>query len=102
MSLPARRLFSEDEYLLLERAAHHRSELVNGEIYAMAGASLPHNVITANVAGELRQQLKGRPCQAMASDLRVQISASMTAFPSATSNCMLFACATPPQLHAQL
>ena len=76
MSLPARRLFSDDEYLWLERAARHRSELINGEIYAMSGASLPHNVITVNVAGELRQRLKGKPCQAMASDLRVQISAT--------------------------
>lgn len=45
-----------------------------GEIFAMAGASRWHNLIVANVTGELRSQLKGRPCTTYPSDMRVKIS----------------------------
>ncbi|MCI5179657.1 MAG: hypothetical protein D3911_10155 [Candidatus Electrothrix sp. AW3_4] len=38
MGLPQRKLFTKDEYLLLEENADTKHELVNGEIYAMAGA----------------------------------------------------------------
>lgn len=67
---PVRR-YSAAEYLALERAAVTKSELVNGEIVAMSGASLDHNVITGNVFYVLRQQLAGHPCRAFLSDLRV-------------------------------
>jgi hypothetical protein len=35
---------------------------VNGEVFAMAGATEAHDPIVANVIGELGNQLKGRPC----------------------------------------
>jgi hypothetical protein len=38
MGLSQRKLFAKDEYLLLEENADTKHELVNGEIYAMAGA----------------------------------------------------------------
>ncbi len=37
MGLPQRKVFTKDEYLLLEEKADTKHELVNGEIYAMAG-----------------------------------------------------------------
>jgi len=88
MSLPARRLFSDDEYLLLERAARHRSELVNGEIYAMAGASETHILIAGNVFAELHAQFKGRPCRAYANEMRVQINTTGAyVYPDVTAVC---------------
>jgi Uma2 family endonuclease len=88
LSLPARRLFSDDEYLLLERAARHKSELISGEIYAMAGASETHILITGNVFAELRAQFKGRPCRAYASDMRVQINTTGAyVYPDVTAVC---------------
>jgi len=39
VALPhTRRKFTPDEYLMIERAADTRSEFIDGEIYAMAGA----------------------------------------------------------------
>lgn len=38
----------------------------------MTGASRKHNLITVNIAGELRNQLKKRPCEAYGSDMRVK------------------------------
>lgn len=50
-----------NEYLARERKAKHKSEYLYGRIYAMAGASRPHNLIVLNLAAELRAQLRGEP-----------------------------------------
>lgn len=65
-----------EEYLALERKAETKSEYVNGEIYAMAGASREHNLIGLNVGGELRSLLRDRPCETYVSDMRVRVSAT--------------------------
>jgi len=62
--------------LALERQAPCKSEYYAGDIFAMAGASRWHNLIMANVVGELRAQLKGRPCTTHPSDMRVKVSAT--------------------------
>lgn len=70
------RRHTAEEYLALERAAPCKSEFHDGQIFAMTGASREHNLISVNLAGELRRQLKGRPCEAYVNDLRVKVSAS--------------------------
>jgi Uma2 family endonuclease len=67
---------SPEEYLRLERQSEHKSEYVNGEIFAMTGASLKHNLVAGNIFGELRQQLKGRQCHAYVGDMRVKVTAT--------------------------
>jgi Uma2 family endonuclease len=62
-----------EEYLALERKAEDKSEYVDGEIVAMTGASRKHNLIVFNLTGEIRQQLKGRSCEAYSNDMRVRI-----------------------------
>lgn len=61
------------EYLAMERRSNYKSEYVNGEIFAMAGASEAHNLIVANVIRELSVQLKGKSCKVYPGDLRVKI-----------------------------
>jgi len=68
--------FTPEEYLALERKATTKSEYLNGHIYAMAGASREHNLITGNIFGELRSQLRERPCEAYVNDMRLKISAT--------------------------
>ena len=70
-SLPQLR-YTPEEYLELERKADFKSEYLSGEIFAMAGASEAHNLIVANVVGEFRSQLKGRPCKTYPSDMKVE------------------------------
>jgi Uma2 family endonuclease len=70
----ARGTYTPAEYLQLERAASYKSEYINGQIVAMTGASLEHNSITGDFFGELRQQLRGRPCRAFTNDMRVKVS----------------------------
>ncbi len=62
------------EYLEIERRAERKSEYYQGEMFAMAGASPNHVLIVANLVGELRQQLKGKPCRAYSTDLRLRVS----------------------------
>jgi Uma2 family endonuclease len=64
--------YTAEDYLTLERSAPYKSEFHDGQIYAMTCASRKHNLITVNIAGELRSQLKKRPCEAYSNDLRVK------------------------------
>ena len=63
---------SEADYLAQEALALAKSEFVNGEIFAMAGASREHNQITSNLVIGLGSQLLARPCSIYASDMKVR------------------------------
>jgi Uma2 family endonuclease len=65
---------SEEEYLALEARSPVRHEYVCGEVYAMTGASLRHNVIALNIAALLRAHLRGTPCRAFVSDAKLRIA----------------------------
>jgi Uma2 family endonuclease len=67
---------SPTEYLELERKAERKSEYFQGEMFAMPGANLRHALIVTNLAGELNQQLKRRPFEVYASDVRLWVSES--------------------------
>jgi Uma2 family endonuclease len=71
---------SPEEYLAAERAAEDKSEYVDGLMYAMAGSSLRHNLIVANVIVSLGVQLKNRPCGVFPSDLKVRVPDSRKFF----------------------
>ncbi len=81
-------LYTPAEYLALERKAPTKSEYINGQIYAMSGASEAHNLITLNVAAEIRSQLRGRRCRVYASDMRVKVSETgMYTYPDVAAVC---------------
>jgi Uma2 family endonuclease len=74
VSVIAQPTYTPEEYLALERRAEHRSEYVNGRVYAMTGASRTHNVITGNIFAGLHRSFRGRPCEVYQSDMRVKVS----------------------------
>jgi Uma2 family endonuclease len=77
VSLQPRRHYSFDDWLADERAAiEGRHEYVTGQAFAMTGATEAHNVIVTNIARELGNQFKGRPCLVYASDMKVRIDAA--------------------------
>lgn len=77
MSLQAKPHLSFEEWLEGERASlEGRSEYVGGEVFAMTGAMEAHNTVVANIVGELRTQMKGRPCRIYANDMKVRIRAA--------------------------
>ena len=70
-----------ETYLELERKAITKSEYVNGEIIAMAGASFAHNFITLDTVIYLSNQLLASECEvASTGDLRVKVSQTASYF----------------------
>jgi Uma2 family endonuclease len=63
-----------EQYLALERKSPVKHEYYGGEMFAMAGASRVHNLIAGNLHAEIRAQIRGRPCEAYVSDIRVLVS----------------------------
>lgn len=68
-----KKVFTIAEYLELETAATEKNEYYQGEIFAMSGALLPHNIISVNTLGYLHQKLKGKSCRPFNSDMRVHV-----------------------------
>lgn len=62
-----------EEYLEMENAADEKHEYYQGEIFAMSGPKLIHNIIATNILSELRQKLKGSKCRPYNSDQRIHI-----------------------------
>src|SRR5262249_5934694 len=71
-------LLSVEEYLEGERLSEIRHEFVGGLVYAMAGASDEHNRIAGNIFGELREQLRGKRCEAFMDDMKFKIPGSQS------------------------
>jgi Uma2 family endonuclease len=77
-----------EEYLAFERAAEYKNEYFDGEIIAMTGASRAHNLIMTNLLAELRQRLRGKPCEVYPSEMRVRIpSANIYTYPDVVVVC---------------
>ena len=72
MSLPlSQSLWSPEEYLTREREAFERHEWIDGVVYAMAGESPQHSLISSNVNAILNLQLRGRPCAVYSPNMKV-------------------------------
>jgi len=72
---PAHKPISEEDYLQGELLAETKHEFIDGEVYAMAGASENHNLLSLNMASELKNQLKGTPCRTFMADMKVKVGA---------------------------
>ena len=64
---------SEADYLAGEVTAEVRHEYIDGQIYAMSGASNNHNLIAGNMYAAFHAHLKGKPCRAYMSDMQVKV-----------------------------
>lgn len=67
---------SPEEYLQGEILSETKHEYLEGQVYAMAGASRNHERIAGNVFGEIRNWLKNSPCEPFASDMKVKAGSS--------------------------
>ena len=79
-AIAAQTYLTPEEYIALERKATLKSEYLSGEIIAMSGASLAHNLITMNTANHLYNQLVEGGCRVFMSDMRVGINAGTSYF----------------------
>jgi Uma2 family endonuclease len=59
------------EYLVWDREQAQKHEYCLGEVFAMAGGSPRHNLLSSAVAAELRAALRGSGCHVLSSDQRI-------------------------------
>jgi Uma2 family endonuclease len=76
MASEPRQRLTVEEYLAFERQSETKHEYLDGEIFAMAGTTRLHNLVAGNVFGEIRNQLKGRPCEPYTDNMRVRTPSS--------------------------
>lgn len=63
---------SESDYLNAEKKSDTKHEYIEGQVYAMAGASDNHNRITGTLFGEIYAHLKSQPCTPYTGDMKVK------------------------------
>lgn len=76
-----------DEYLAFEEKSKLKHEYMDGEIFAMAGATRKHNLASTNVSTELSLQLRETDCEVYASDFRVKIRDGHNVYPDVAVAC---------------
>ncbi|QBQ56432.1 Uma2 family endonuclease [Nitrosococcus wardiae] len=82
------RFLSPEEYLASELGSHVRHEYIAGRVFAMVGASQRHNLIAGNIHFALRSHLRGGPCRAFISEMKVRIgSADSFYYPDVVVSC---------------
>ncbi|WP_281326278.1 Uma2 family endonuclease [Polyangium sp. 6x1] len=74
MNEPAHKLeHTFAEYVAYDEASETKHEFLDGEIYAMAGGTGRHSLLTTAMSGELRVALRGRPCRVFSPDMRLRV-----------------------------
>ena len=83
-----------EEYFAIEEAAEYKSEYYHGEMFAMSGAFVNHNLIVTNVLGTLYNLLRNSDCFVFPSDIRVELDrARHYAYPDVSLVCGDIRCA---------
>ncbi len=65
--------YTVDKYLALEEKSEVRHEFYDGEVYAMAGGTLNHNLLIDSVKDILKAQLKGKGCRVLSENMKVEV-----------------------------
>jgi Uma2 family endonuclease len=74
ITVPNNPKLSPDEYFEWEAKQEIRYEYINGEVFAMAGGTIDHSTISANLIALLRPHVRGRNCRVLGSDAKVGLS----------------------------
>lgn len=69
MSFP----MTAEEYLQFEEQSRIRHEYIAGEIFAMSGVTKRHNRITGRIYQAVAGHLRGGPCDAYMSDVKIRL-----------------------------
>ncbi|RKZ97374.1 MAG: Uma2 family endonuclease [Gammaproteobacteria bacterium] len=77
------------DYLNSELKSDLKHEYMDGQVYAMAGASEQHNTISANILTEIKNGLKQdeSQCKAYMSDMKVKVNEFIFYYPDLVVSC---------------
>ncbi|MEK0083197.1 Uma2 family endonuclease [Benzoatithermus flavus] len=88
MGEPALPVFHDVEaFLAWEERREERYEFVGGVLTPMAGGTENHDLISANAIGALYDRLRGSPCRAHGSNLKVRSPVGAIMYPDAFVRC---------------
>jgi Uma2 family endonuclease len=77
LSVTAKKIsISVDDYLQGELNAEEKHELIDGGVYAMAGASGNHERISLNISRKFGNHLEGFSCEPFGSDMKVKVGSN--------------------------
>ncbi len=83
-----KQFYTIQEYFDLEEKSDIKHEFYKGEIFAMSGATLIHNIISSNINTALNNALKEKPCIVTGADLKIQIEKnSLFTYPDVSVFC---------------
>ena len=81
-------IMSVEEYFELEENnPDTRYEYLDGYVYMMSGGSANHATISGNIYALLKSLLRGSPCRAYNSDVKVSVSEKRYFLPDVTVTC---------------
>jgi Uma2 family endonuclease len=88
VATPNSTYISPEDYLKAEETSPIKHEYRQGLVYAMAGASNTHVIITGNMFAMLRNHLRGSGCQSYISDTKAHIeSINIYYYPDVIVSC---------------
>jgi Uma2 family endonuclease len=70
---PQQPYLTPDKYLQMEDVRNIKHEYIDGQVYAMPGASDPHVTIALNLATLLRSHVRGSGCRVYIADMKARI-----------------------------
>ena len=74
MNLPQEKIpFGPADYLAWENEQPERNEYINGEVFAMSGASDAHGTVAGNLFAVLHAHTRGTPCKPFIADMKVHV-----------------------------
>jgi Uma2 family endonuclease len=84
----AKKRYTPAEYYALEEQATYKSDYYEGEIFDMSGGTATHSLIIMNLGIAVGSRLRGKPCTAYDSNMRLKIEASsLRTYPDVTVYC---------------
>ncbi|MEC4804148.1 MAG: Uma2 family endonuclease [Jaaginema sp. PMC 1079.18] len=75
IATPNSQPLTPEQYLQLEASSDIKHEYRDGEIYAMAGTTDSHNVITGNLYTLMRNRLRNSDCRVYFADVQARLEA---------------------------
>jgi len=64
---------THEEYFAIEQAEDQRYEYIAGQIFAMAGGTENHALISMSIGSALLNALRGKPCRVYGADMKLYV-----------------------------
>jgi len=78
---------TREDYFAFEETSEEKHEFFRGEIFAMSGGTFNHSRISVKTTSALEVKLKGKKCQPVNSDMKIETPTGLITYPDAAVFC---------------